>query len=495
MDMTKDDLAMSFAIDAEQRLSAIDPAKDKKKAAALIADAAKTLPQGGAEQIADSIAAYCRKYGIDPQAPEIASYYALSKEYKEREQRQTADAKAKTAAEAIAKDAGDLAGNFERGVSVDQPSEKGRDEIQAAIQRIAQNAAALQDTDSEPDRVGTWAAFETDCKTYNPDKDFRPAILAGLSFPDGTLSYIGARTGRGKTTIMLNIAREALTSDKPPRKVLFITLEESRKQLLRKLILSTAYGMATQEKRVLLEKRADPAREDGRSVKHDFYTVMRGERGLSGEGAKEFYKLITQAKDKLAAIYGQSLIIYEAQGLNTLERVEAAITEYAQAGDIVLVDYVQRLPAPYGFKATDFMLGKAQSNGLFTTAKRTGTVILSGAQFNRASTKEKVPAPAGYEGFDETAFREAGDIEQDAHNALGIGKDTATGEKRYIKVMKTREDASSGSCYTLYFIGAYAFMGLGKPLTINKGKAGKEPVNENWDDLDPGPDGRYGWSV
>jgi hypothetical protein len=267
--------------------------------------------------------------------------------------------------------------------------------------------------------------------------------------------------------------------------VLFITLEESRKQLLRKLILSTAYGMADFQTRNWLDRRTQKDRKDGRSVKHDFYTVMRGEHGLSGEGVKEFYKFVNAAKDKLATLYGQSLIIYEAQGLETLERVEAAITEYAGPGDIVLVDYVQRLPAPYGFKATDFMLGKAQSNGLFITAKRTGTVIISGAQFNRASTKEKIPAPQGYEGFDETSFREAGDIEQDAHNALGIGKDTAKGDKRYIKVMKTREDASGGNCYYMKFQGAYSWMEIGDQQKVARTQTGAGPAEPDYDPDDP----------
>jgi hypothetical protein len=446
-----------------------------------IAAALAGLESGEAEQIRpDFLAAFCRAKDIDPEAPDIIDYTRRSREYKERQQREAADEKAKSAAQALAADAQSLADNLGRGVSATAAEGKSREEIGAAIDRIAHNAAALQNTDAEPDRVGTWADFQADCITYDPDADFRPAILAGLSFPDGTLSYIGARTGRGKTTIMLNIAREALAPDTPPRKVVFVTLEESRKQLLRKLILSTAYGNANAAEREALDKRAAPDRADGRTVKHDFYTVMRGDnersRGLSGEGAAEFYRLVSAAKERMAALYGRALIIYEAQGLQSLERVEAAITEYANAGDIVLVDYVQRLPAPQGFTATDYMLGKAQSNGLFTTAKRTGAVIISGAQFKRPppgqSSASAPEAPAGFEGFDETAFRESGDIEQDAHNALGIGKgkDADMAKERYIKVMKTREDATGGNCYALDFKGAYAFMDIGDRLAIGKAK-------------------------
>jgi replicative DNA helicase len=324
----------------------------------------------------------------------------------------------------------------------------------------------INDTD-EQKRVGAWDDFETKCKEYNPDKDFRPSLGAGLAFPDGTLSYIGARTGRGKTTIMLNLAREALFM-KNPRRVLFVTLEENREALLRKLILSLAYSTASTEERTLLDTRAGNQTE-GKSIKGDFYTVMRGEHGLSGPGAGELYRLISAARDRIKDFYGKNLIIYEAQGLQNLEQVTAAINRNTHAGDIVLIDYVQRLPGPVGFTATNFMLGKAQSNALFNMAKNTGTVIISGAQFNRAATaqggKEKEITLDGvqFEDFEETGFRESGDIEQDAHNALGIGRDTDTKQKRYLKILKTREDAADG-VFNLDFKGAYAFMAnTGRP--------------------------------
>jgi hypothetical protein len=463
-----------------------------------IAVALAGLETGEAEQVdPNRLAAFCHAKDIDPEAPEIVNYIKKSREYRERKEREAADVKALAKTQAIAADAGHLADFLsQKGASATQAQGKSKDEIEATIQRIYTNSAALVDKDAETDN-GTWADFINDCKTYDPNKDFRPSLLAGLSFPDGTLSYIGARTGRGKTTIMLNIAREALSKDPPPRKVVFITLEESRKQLLRKLILSTAYSMGTTDEKALLDTRAEPDRADGRSVKSDFYTVMRGENGLSGEGAGEAYRLITAAQEHIAGLYGKSLIVKEAQGVGTLERVEAVIAEYAEPGSIVLVDYVQRLPAPDGFRATDFMLGKAQSNGLFVTAKKTGAVILSGAQFKRptgtATDKYIKLDGVEYDDFDETSFRESGDIEQDAHNALGIGKgkDPEDDKKRYIKVMKTREDVAGGTCYSMDFQGAYAYMTIGERLTITKAKGkqsgakGKKDKNGDPDWTDP----------
>jgi replicative DNA helicase len=53
------------------------------------------------------------------------------------------------------------------------------------------------------------------------------------------VSYIGGRAKAGKTTVLINLLREALFNK---RRVLFITLEMSRRQLLIKLILCIAFA-------------------------------------------------------------------------------------------------------------------------------------------------------------------------------------------------------------------------------------------------------------
>jgi hypothetical protein len=59
--------------------------------------------------------------------------------------------------------------------------------------------------------------------------------------------------------------------------------------------------------------------------------------------------------------------------------------------------------------------------------------------------------------FDDQSFREAGDIEQDAHNAIGIGWKTDK-QGRFYEVLKTREDKKQGTLFDLDFAGEYSYM-------------------------------------
>jgi hypothetical protein len=117
------------------------------------------------------------------------------------------------------------------------------------IENVRRLAASLG-TAGKKDRIGSWAEYIQECTQYDPDKDFKPDLFDGLAFPPGTVSYIGARAKAGKTTAMINLTREALFSG---RKVMFITLEMGRRQLLTKLVLCVAFAISgeTPERREL----------------------------------------------------------------------------------------------------------------------------------------------------------------------------------------------------------------------------------------------------
>ncbi|MDR1104633.1 MAG: hypothetical protein LBK92_04760, partial [Endomicrobium sp.] len=63
----------------------------------------------------------------------------------------------------------------------------------------------------------------------------------------------------------------------------------------------------------------------------------------------------------------------------------------------------------------------------------------------------------GDDKFDDASFRESGDIEQDAHNAIGIGW-KANKQDRFYQILKTREDARQGKKANIEFIGEYSYM-------------------------------------
>ncbi|MDR0977818.1 MAG: hypothetical protein LBL71_02130 [Endomicrobium sp.] len=52
---------------------------------------------------------------------------------------------------------------------------------------------------------------------------------------------------------------------------------------------------------------------------------------------------------------------------------------------------------------------------MLEAAVRTKAIIISAAQFARSGNKG-----IGRDNFSEESFRECGDIEQDAHNAIGV---------------------------------------------------------------------------
>jgi hypothetical protein len=115
--------------------------------------------------------------------------------------------------------------------------------------------------------------------------------------------------------------------------------------------------------------------------------------------------------------------------------------------------------------------------------------------------------------FSDESFRECGDLEQDAHNAIGIGRvrtesdnqrnaqvDTYNEDSevemkgsRFYQVLKTREGGEQGKQYYIKFNGEYSYMEQGEPKYDNpsdrqkdysrknkKGKKSNETPEDDW---------------
>ncbi|GHU93483.1 hypothetical protein FACS189479_04920 [Spirochaetia bacterium] len=323
---------------------------------------------------------------------------------------------------------------------------------------------------TKKDLISTWAEFEKECIAYDPEADFRPAIFANLPFPSGTLSYVGARAKVGKTTAMINIAREALTDNhrrisknEKSRKVFFITLEMSRKQLLVKLVLSLvySYGVGTPQAG-LLQTRGSKERKEatGGNPSKDYYNILKGrelEKGIYTPGNDAFIIAVNRARRELAAAYGKTLFVYDGRGEEFPDIINA-IANYAGPDSIVLLDYIQRMPAAEndGFNNA-YMRVKLISDGVLKAANRNGCIIISGSQFNR-EVKLNIDKQ---EMIYLDSFRESGDIEQDGHNLIGLGR-TAVPGGRYLKLLAAREENVENDCYEMDIAPAYSFMALTK---------------------------------
>jgi hypothetical protein len=315
-------------------------------------------------------------------------------------------------------------------------------------------AAASIGTAGKQDRIGSWAGYEKECTEHDPEKDFKPDLLNNVAFPPGTVSYIGGRAKVGKTTAELNLAREALFSN---RKVLFITLEMSRRQLLTKLVLSTAFAITGEQGELRGRGTYQRKQETGQTPQKDYYTLLRGKPlpqygGKGGEQA--FVDAVNRARELIKNFYGKTLLVYDGRGAEFLEIINA-IEAYADPGSLVLLDYIQRMPAADENSRDDYTKIKKISNGVLLAAVRTNTVIISGAQFNRTVTRND----KGDEIIEAASFRESGDLEQDAHNILGIARLAGQGN-RYIKMFAGREEMIEDDAYALDFEGAYSYMAV-----------------------------------
>jgi hypothetical protein len=253
---------------------------------------------------------------------------------------------------------------------------------------------------------------------------------------------------------MINLAREAFSSG---RKVLFITLEMSRRQLLTKLVLCVAFAITGgTPKQGELRGRGSFERKEqtGQTPQKDYYTILHRNPLPQYGGEEAFREAVTNAEGIVEKAYGKTLLIYDGRGAG-FQEITGAIEHYGGPGSLVLVDYIQRMPPADENGRDDYTRVKKISDGVLNAAIRTNTIIISGAQFNRTVTRNG----RGDEIIETTSFRESGDLEQDAHNILGIGRLAGKGN-RYIKMFSGREEMIEDNAYSLDFDGAYSYMAI-----------------------------------
>jgi hypothetical protein len=420
------------------------------------------LSAGAWSKIADYIMDYCHERGI--KGDELAFIERETGRGKAREERERKKQSLKELKEQTEYMLNSL--DDER-VSLKDPK------LLEAESDLAYRAAALKTTNGASDiekRLGTWVGFTHDCLTYEPEKDFRPSLFARLPCPMGTVSYIGARAKVGKTTAMINLAREALFDDNP-RRVFFISLEMNRKQLLIKLMLSTAFYLARENgDHELLRYLGSYERKKqiGRTPQKDCYDLLKGRKLVAYSGTPEFIAYTNQAKELIQDAYRNTLIVYDGRGVSFPEII-ADMKTCAEPGDVVLLDYIQRMPSPQDIVSDTYMRVKTISDRVVTAAAENNLIVISGAQFNRSVSRNE----KGEEVIDATSYRESGDLEQDAHNSVGLGRLAGKGE-RYIKMLAAREEMVEDDAYRLDFEGGYSYMAIDYKIQAPESFKGKQ---------------------
>jgi hypothetical protein len=308
---------------------------------------------------------------------------------------------------------------------------------------------------TEPVKPYSRADFMRDVKNYDPDKYFCPKLFNAFPFPDGTLSVIGARTGRGKTTTLINLAAEAMGSEDREetkgnkRKVLFITLEMSGRQLYNKLILQRVYAESDPNTRTkILENTTevkDALKDSAKILKSDDKRILTGFNELFLKSVRKEKEFVLNKTDT------NELQLIQAWQLS--QKAIISLISQQEKGTLVLIDYIQRMPLTEKASKERYIQIKELSNALMNATIKSGVVTICGAQFNREAGTDK----NGNDTFNETSFRESGDIEQDAHNAIGIGW-KKNKQDRFYEILKARESGGTGKSNKLDFKGAYSYM-------------------------------------
>jgi len=296
--------------------------------------------------------------------------------------------------------------------------------------------------------VKPWDSYIDSVVNFDDSKDYKSGIFE-RRFPTGTISYIGARPGRGKTTILVNIALDALNQGKP---VIFVTAEETTKQILTRFILADT---------------CTKHETDGRTGYESFkprpflYNYLKdASKTLPGIEINngDFYGDSVEAIKSY--IDSKKLTIFEAYGATWDELTDFLNAQ--EAGSVILIDYIQHLKSPERLITQQrYIQIQEISHQLADLAGVHGLILICGAQFQRPKadnqkdleTELKKP-----DSFNENSFREAGDIEQDGHILIGIGKNPGT-EELFYTCMKDREQSpDNGKCWKLKKNMAFSFL-------------------------------------
>lgn len=256
-------------------------------------------------------------------------------------------------------------------------------------------------------RAYTLAELEADILTEPDSLPLPWGELSGVRFPRAGLSVISADSGRGKTTMMLNLLERYLASPKLAEDSLyFYTYEEPASHIALKLIMIMSGVKLHEEQnfyayRSYLRERADNLHTPHKAI----------------EEAIARYAEATQS--------GRLVL---SDKMPSLEELVASLGLIARTGKAVavFVDYVQRIPPPRDYKAGTRQLELAQIvQELRKTAVSKGLAIITGSQVN----------PKG-------ELREAKDIYHEAQVVLQLEPAEVAADTMIVKVDKQRSGIS-----------------------------------------------------
>lgn len=260
------------------------------------------------------------------------------------------------------------------------------DELHGSVERLLCDAAAPSAAVLDRDSVAaaSWRAIEAEVRgeaqgigTGLPDLDRR---LRCGGWRPGQLVLVGARTSRGKSSLLLGFGEAAAAKG---LRVLFATLEMTPEELNSKRLVADA-GVSL-------------------NALHSWRSADRGR--------------VLEALNSARPILSRPLD-YTGPSVRTLGQIRAACRrqEQRQGLDLVCIDYLQMVRLEGAGKASLYERTTLISQGLKGLAMDLEVPVLCAAQLNREPAGQNVKA-----GRPSLAhFRDSGSLEQDCDIALLI---------------------------------------------------------------------------
>ncbi|MFW5795122.1 MAG: DnaB-like helicase C-terminal domain-containing protein [Bacillota bacterium] len=252
-------------------------------------------------------------------------------------------------------------------------------------------------TDGAFSSITTIEIFKTpDIVNLEIPNKIESTLIDGIAYYESALSFIGARTGHRKTSLMINEAINMLNK----HKVAFISLEEPFSWVGAKLVVN-CYNRFNNNQITLNE-------------------FFKNKRKYSANVEKHTNNLY---------------ILDKSHYIEDLEKYIIHLHLHYRI-NIFFIDYLQRI----SFKNNNMARLNRQeqikqiNTKLLDLAKQNSLYIISGVQLNRSVQKEEDIKT-------DNAYREAGDIEQDANLLINLWSDKEQNELKYF-IAKNRNGKS-----------------------------------------------------
>jgi len=248
--------------------------------------------------------------------------------------------------------------------------------------------------------------YESDLELSIDDIRIKSSLIDNIYYYKGSLNFIGARTGHGKTTFLINESINLSYHNI----IAFISLEESNSPITDKLMTSLINNNQKNSLVLLEDYRKD----------HILYH----------EEKKTLFKnmKIFDQSPKIELLVKLINYCYKVFGIDTY-----------------FIDYIQRISFndTYKSRLPRQEQIKLINSILLDLAKDNNLILIFGCQMNRTVGNPKNEDAIIDILLDNTIYREAGDIEQDAKLIINLWSDKST-NRFYYGIPKYR-DGKSGN--------------------------------------------------